>query len=125
LPDDRYVEWLEDERERLPRLYVEVLRAAGRWEAILAVDPADEEAHLTLAHRLSRAGDRNGALRQFERLERALRQELGVGLSPTAQALRERVLRMPAPAAPPGPEHRTGRRRPRRADRTHPGPAPG
>lgn len=108
LPDDRYVEWLEDERERLTRLYVEVLRAAGRWEAILAVDPADEEAHLTLAHRLARAGDRNGALRQFERLERALRQELGVGLSPTAQALRERVLRMPAPAAPPGPERRTG-----------------
>lgn len=108
LPDDRYVEWLEPERERLTRLYVEVLRAAGRWEAILAADPADEEAHLTLAHRLARAGDRNGALRQFERLERALRQELGVGLSPSAAALRTRVLRMPAPAAPAPAERRTG-----------------
>lgn len=103
LPDDRYADWTADERDRLAGLHLDVLRLAGRWEAVLALDPADEEAHLAVVRALVGAGDRNGALRQFERLERALRQELGVGLSPAAVALREEVLALapPAPAAAP------------------------
>lgn len=110
LPDDRYAEWADAERERLRLLHLEVLRDSGRWEALLAADPTDEEAHLTLVRRLVRAGDRSGALRQFERLERALRVELGVGLSRDALRLREDVLAMPSPI-PAAAEQRTPRAR--------------
>ncbi len=55
------------------------------------MDPTDEEAHLRLITELSGRGDRRSALRQFERLERALRQELGVAPSPAAVTLRARL----------------------------------
>ena len=65
---------------------------AGRWEVLTTVDPADERAHLELIAALARRGDRRAALRQFERLERALRAELGVAPSRSAERLRQRLL---------------------------------
>ena len=62
------------------------------------IEPADEQAHLALITRLARSGDRRGALRQFERLELALRRELGVRPSREAVALRTRLLAAPADA---------------------------
>ena len=92
LPEDPYESWAQDVRDRLRMLYLDVLRLAGRWEVLTAVDPADERAHLELIAALARRGDRRAALRQFERLERALRAELGVAPSRTAETLRERLL---------------------------------
>src|ERR1700694_4946553 len=42
LPEDRYAEWTEPRRTRLQQRNLQLLRAAGRWEEVLAVDRADE-----------------------------------------------------------------------------------
>ena len=97
LPEDPYEAWLEGPRDRLRQLHQEVLRRAGRWGELARVDPADEEASLALARRLADSGDRRGALRQLERLERALRGELGVGPGPAVAALRTELLGLDAP----------------------------
>lgn len=88
LPDDLYEPWVQDARERLHALHVDLLRQAGQWEAVLHEDPADEEAHVALARRMARGGDARGALRQLERLDRALRTELGIAPGPEAVRLR-------------------------------------
>ena len=88
LPDDLYEPWLEEARERLRILRADLLRRSGRWEDILQEDPANEEAHVAVARRLAKAGDVRGGLRQLERLDRALRAELGTALGPEAVRLR-------------------------------------
>jgi DNA-binding SARP family transcriptional activator/tetratricopeptide (TPR) repeat protein len=92
LPDDRYQPWTDSLREHLRLRYHELLRAAGRWDDLLADDPADEGAHLALMTQHLEAGDHRSALRQFERMDRALRRELGVGPGHEALALRDRIL---------------------------------
>ena len=94
LPDDPYEAWLEDPRDRLRQLHQEVLRRAGRWGELALADPADEEASLALARQLADSGDRRGAaLRQLERLERALRGELGVTPGPRGRRAARRAAR--------------------------------
>ncbi|MGK5115768.1 BREX system ATP-binding domain-containing protein, partial [Geodermatophilus sp. CPCC 205506] len=100
LPDDLYAAWTEEPRERLRLLHLDLLRLAGRWADVLAVDPADEQAHVAVARQLAEGGDRAAALRQFERLERALRQELGVGLGREAARFRAELLASGTAAAP-------------------------
>ena len=56
------------------------------------LDPGDERAHLALMRRHAANGDRHAALRQFDRLDRALRRELGLAPGPEASALRDRLL---------------------------------
>jgi DNA-binding SARP family transcriptional activator/tetratricopeptide (TPR) repeat protein len=92
LPDDPYEQWVQDSRERFRMLYLDSLRLARRWDVLITVDPTDEDAHLRVITVLARRGDRRAALRQFERLERALRQELGVAPSRTAASIRARLL---------------------------------
>ena len=92
LPQDLYEPWTEEPRDRLRLLYLQMLRLAGRWGAVTDADPADEPAHLALIRSLAGAGDRRSALRQFERLERGLRRELGVAPSPEALRLRDELL---------------------------------
>ena len=99
LPTDRYERWAQDTRDRLHLLYLDVLRLAGRWDVLTAVDPTDEEAHLRVITALARRGERRAALRQFERLERALRQELGVAPSPAATRLRDQLVTAETTAA--------------------------
>ena len=53
--------------------------------------PADEEAHLALAGAHSERGDRRAALRQLERLDQALRRELGTAPSAAAETLRRQL----------------------------------
>jgi len=89
LPDDVYEPWTEDTREMVRVLHLDLLRQAGRWEDLLAEEPADEQAHVALARAGADRGDVRGALRQFERLDQALRQELGTTPSRETQALRE------------------------------------
>jgi DNA-binding SARP family transcriptional activator/tetratricopeptide (TPR) repeat protein len=92
LPEDPYESWAQDPRDRLRMLHLDVLRLDGRWEVLTVVDPADERAHLEMIAALARGGDRRAALRQFERLERGLRAELGVAPSRAAEELRARLL---------------------------------
>ena len=100
LPQDLYEPWTEEPRERLRLLYLQMLRLAGRWGAVTDADPADEPAHLALIRSLAGAGDRRSALRQFERLERGLRRELGVAPSPEALRLRDELLAAESAARP-------------------------
>ena len=88
LPDDLYEPWTEEARERLRTLNADLLHRAGRWEVLLQEDPTNEEAHVALARRMARAGDVRGGLRQLERLDRALRAELGTVPGPEAVRLR-------------------------------------
>jgi DNA-binding SARP family transcriptional activator/tetratricopeptide (TPR) repeat protein len=91
LPEDPYETWTLDIRDRLHVLHLDVLRLAGQWQALASADPTDEEAQLHLVAALARRGDRGGALRQYERFERALRNELGVGPSRRATEIRARL----------------------------------
>jgi DNA-binding SARP family transcriptional activator len=95
LPADRYEDWAEARRDELRHSYLDLLRLDGRWEAVAELDPADERAHLALMRQHAANGDRHAALRQFERLDRALRQELGVTPGREASALRDRLLAEP------------------------------
>lgn len=100
LPGDIYEHWAAHARERYRLGRRQLLARAERWEDLLAIEPADEQAHLALMRRSVAAGDRSAALRQFERMDRALRAELGVRPGPEAARLREQALRA---MAPPGP----------------------
>jgi tetratricopeptide (TPR) repeat protein len=104
LPDDPYEPWAQVPRERLAGLHRELLRLTGRWEELVALDPTDEDAHVALIRRSIEASDHPGALRQYERLERALAAELGLKPGRAAQALRAELL-TDAPGKPdPDPE---------------------
>ena len=56
--------------------------ASRPWDRVLAEDPTDELANLVLMNGHVANGDLRAALRQFERLDAALRRELGVTPSP-------------------------------------------
>jgi len=104
LPDDQDEPWCEDRRRTLRELYLQVLRGAGMWSRILEVDATDEEAHRELIRGYLEAGNRQGAIRQFERLREVLREELGVGPDPTSVALYEQVLEREGQDAPTAAE---------------------
>jgi len=92
LPDDRYETWAENRREHLRSRYRDLLRLARRWEDLLVEDPADEDAHVALMTQHIEAGDHRAALRQFERMDAALRRELGVGPGQRALAVRVQIM---------------------------------
>lgn len=97
LPDDPYQRWLEGPRDRLRQIHQELLRRSGRWSELALADPADEEANLARARQLADTGNRGAALRQLERLERALRRELGVSPGRAVASLRAELLASDAP----------------------------
>jgi DNA-binding SARP family transcriptional activator len=96
LPDDVYEPWSSQPRERAHHLHLALLRAAGRWEQLLRIDELDEGAHLALLRLHARAGDRAAALRQFDHMERVLRDELGIDPPPEAIAIRDRMRALPS-----------------------------
>lgn len=99
LPDDVYEPWTEQRRDSIEMLHHRLLRLTESWEEILAHDPLDEEAHLALARGHAEQGDVRAALRQLERLEQAVRTELGTAPGPEAQRLRTQLLgRLPSGA---------------------------
>jgi DNA-binding SARP family transcriptional activator len=99
LPDDLNESWLDEPRARLRSRFQQLLRGARRWHDLLRIDPADEEAHVEILRGAVLAGDRAAALRRYEEMESILGRELGIGPSPEAVALRERVL-APQPTVP-------------------------
>jgi len=92
LPDDRYESWAAEPRGRLHRRYLDVLRAGALWDQLAEEDPTDEQAARALMRAHLEAGERREAIRRFERLREALRDQLGVGPDPATVALYEDVL---------------------------------
>ena len=92
LPHDLYEPWAEERREQLRLRHLDLLRLDGRWEDVIELDVSDEAAHVALMRRHVANGDRHAALRQFERLDRSMRRELGVAPGREAAALRDRLI---------------------------------
>ncbi|MEN3540801.1 AAA family ATPase [Microbispora sp. ZYX-F-249] len=92
LPGDEYEPWAAEARDRLRLRHLQMLRQARRWAELAESDPTDGEAHLERMREFIAAGDSRAALRQFERMDRAMRQELGVGPSEEAVRLRNSLL---------------------------------
>jgi DNA-binding SARP family transcriptional activator len=92
LPEDAYASWTEESREGVRKLQSDLLRAAGRWEKLVDLDPLDEDAHRSLMRNYWEAGRRQDAMRQFEKLRRALIDELGVAPQRDTIALYEEIL---------------------------------
>lgn len=92
LLDGWYQDWCLFERERLQNIYLSMLdklmtyseehrdyeTGFGYGSTILRYDRARERTHRQLMHLQCMAGDRTGALRQYERCVTALHEELGV-----------------------------------------------
>jgi DNA-binding SARP family transcriptional activator len=102
-----YDDWLFFERERLRECYLTSLgqlvflhrtrrdfsAAIGYTQQILARDPCREDALRQLVALRYEAGDRAGAIQEYESFARRLRHEMGVAPMPETQALHEIVLR--------------------------------
>jgi DNA-binding SARP family transcriptional activator len=97
LPEDRYAEWTEPHRTRLQQRNVQLLRATGRWQDVLAVDPADEVACRALMQAHLEMGNRHDAIREFQRLREVLRVDLGVGPEASTVALFEQAVATQGP----------------------------
>jgi len=91
LPNDLYESWTEQQRLHLGQLYTALLHQAEDWHQALAADPADETAHLALADQYVGSGDRATALRQLDRLDRVMRDDLGLEPSEQAVTLRQQL----------------------------------
>jgi predicted ATPase/DNA-binding SARP family transcriptional activator len=99
-------EWADERRDRLRQLHVEGLDALGRalmergrhadaaeaFRTLLEADPVNEEACRRQMTCLDRLGDRAGALRAYDALVRALRDELGVRPGRETAALRDKLV---------------------------------
>ena len=106
LPEDRYEDWAAARRETLRELYLTLLldvaqlhmarsdkeAAVAALERLVAHEPAHEEAHTTLMRLLADTGQRQAALRQYQRLREALRRELDVEPDGTSQQLYQEIL---------------------------------
>lgn len=93
--------WITPEREFYRDLYLRALsrltqdmrasseyeRAIGYAQKLLASDPANESAHQHLMFCYVATGDRNAAMKQFERCEQALRSEYSIEPKPETIAL--------------------------------------
>jgi DNA-binding SARP family transcriptional activator len=100
-----YEDWCLFERERLQRLYLALLgklmvycEIQGEYELglecgsrALQCDVAYERIHRRMMRLHYLAGDRTGALRQYQRCEAFLREELDVGPSPRTLFLHEQI----------------------------------
>ncbi len=105
LLEDWYHDWCLFERERLQNMYVimldklmEYCEANGEYEAgvsygsrILRRDRARERTHRSLMRLYYLAGDRTGALRQYQKCLAALNEELGVPPAKRTLALYDQI----------------------------------
>lgn len=119
LPGDRYEDWAESRREDLRRTHLALLvELAAIYEGrrdygpaiealrgVVSVEPTHEEAHASLIRAYSNTGQRHRALRQYERLQEALRRELSTEPAPSTRQLREEILAgyPPAPSTAGAP----------------------
>jgi predicted ATPase/DNA-binding SARP family transcriptional activator len=115
LPDDRYEPWAEEARAGLrrlaQRLRVDAASALAQrgdragaiihLERALEEEPADEAAGRRLIELYAQTGQERDAVACFRRLDRALREELGVGPEPATVDAVNRLKPRPAKAPPP------------------------
>lgn len=123
LPGDRYEAWTEEIRESLREIYLVLfLDLAGLYERreeygpamealkrVVSEEPTREEAHAGLMRLHFLLGRKGEALKQYERLEKALARELDAEPGAGCRRLREGILsgRFPpagSPAGDPPPE---------------------
>lgn len=104
LPDDRGEAWADEPRRALRERYLALLRRAERWDRVVTIEPTDETAHRELIRSHLAQGNRQAAIRQFERLREVLRDELGVGPDPISVELYEQVLATEGREAPTAAE---------------------
>lgn len=126
LPEDRYESWLEGRRAVLRTLYLEMLAesaailenngdigaAIDALRNVLVHESAHEEARAGLMRLYAASGHRYQALREYERLEETLRNELDARPKTSTRLLYEEILAGRVPLAPPAdrsPPERTGR----------------
>ena len=105
LPDDGPSDLFYQRREQLRQLYVDLLLffahanlelaafapAIQALQQVVKIDPAHEEAHFQLMRAFALSDQRQAALRQYELLTDALRNELGVEPSPESVQLRDQI----------------------------------
>jgi DNA-binding SARP family transcriptional activator len=119
-PDDPYSEWLDQRRRELKQRFIDcafkIARRcfAGGQDAgvidvlrrLLALEPAEEEAHCLMMRALTRSGRRHDALRQFDALVQALKEASDAEPAAESRALYERIARGEVetanPSAPKG-----------------------
>jgi predicted ATPase/DNA-binding SARP family transcriptional activator len=106
LPGDRYEDWSVRRREALRGTYLSLLiefarinenagksnEALAALQHVISLDPANEEAHMTLMRLYTSRGQRQRALRQYALLQAGLRQELDVDPDPASQRLYQDIL---------------------------------
>ena len=92
LPDDLAEWWLDEPRERLRLRVEQLLQGARRWQDLLRVNPAHEEAHVELLREAVVSGDRTNGLRRFVLMEQALDAELGIAPGREARELLQRLV---------------------------------
>lgn len=100
LPDDPYAAWCEKERRDLRALFLDVLAEGQLWGRLVREEPTHERAHREIMRAQLENGDRAAAIRQFELLSTALRDELGVSPEPDTIGVYEQVLDMEGRDAP-------------------------
>ena len=92
LPGMRYEPWTEATRERLRATWLDLLRAAGRWESLARFEPTDEGAHRVLMLRELNDGNPAAAVRWYAHLREALQRQLGMLPSDATQLLHRRCI---------------------------------
>lgn len=117
LLENLYEDWVFFERERLRALYLDILmrlvwkfqsqrdypKAIHYGSQLLAADPLREDSVRLMMSLRYRAGDRAGALKEYEQCKERLRRELGVEPMPETVALYEAIVRnapLPGEAIP-------------------------
>jgi predicted ATPase/DNA-binding SARP family transcriptional activator len=106
LPEDPYEDWTSARREELRSLYLDLLMELARLQEerkdypaaletlgkVLESEPALEAAHHSQMRLYLLLGQRRKAIKQYERLREALRQELDVEPDEESQALFVKIL---------------------------------
>jgi DNA-binding SARP family transcriptional activator/tetratricopeptide (TPR) repeat protein len=125
LPDEPYAEWTAATREAMRRLQLDVLLQVARdtppasadaaWLAVIAVDPANEEASTAVVRHYVATGQRDRAIRTYHRFRAALLDAAGAEPADDLSALLGEDLqpltgrRTAAPEAPADPTVPVGR----------------
>ncbi len=118
LLEDNYEDWCLRERARLQDIYLAMLdklmeysETQRRYETgldygarILLVDQAHERTHRQLMRLYYLLGDRTAALRQYQRCETALQEELGVSPGKLTQLLHQQIIADHVGNSPPTAE---------------------
>src|SRR2546421_12097815 len=90
LPDEPWTEWAHVARGRLADVrraaIIELARATANWAPVFYADPPCEEAALAVIEAYAAAGERDLAVRTYQRHRDVMSRELGLGISAEIEA---------------------------------------